>query len=175
MRRLVHHGVEFLFEAAGTGCADGADRWQKRDGIRPDRSDPGFNGGAAECGAPIIYGVSDVTIHDAKSDRPSVSFVSEGETCRLECDFIAGCDGFHGVSRQSIPRDILKEYESVWPFGWLGLLADTPPVNPELIYAHHERGFVLCSQRSLTRSRYYLQVPLSDKVEAWSDERFWMS
>ncbi|HCF8110197.1 TPA: 4-hydroxybenzoate 3-monooxygenase, partial [Klebsiella pneumoniae] len=79
----------------------------------------------------------------------------------------------HGVSRQSIPAGILQTYESVWPFGWLGLLADTPPVNPELIYAHHQRGFVLCSQRSLTRSRYYLQVPLSDKVEAWSDERFW--
>ena len=77
------------------------------------------------------------------------------------------------MSRQSIPADILKTYESVWPFGWLGLLADTPPVNPELIYAHHQRGFVLCSQRSLTRSRYYLQVPLSDKVEDWSDERFW--
>ena len=118
-------------------------------------------------------GVEQVQLHDLKSDRPSVTFVKNGETCRLECDFVAGCDGFHGVSRQSIPRDILREYESIWPFGWLGLLADTPPVNPELIYAHHERGFVLCSQRSLTRSRYYLQVPLSDRVEQWSDERFW--
>ncbi len=125
------------------------------------------------CGAQTIYGVEQVELHDLKSDKPCVTFVKNGETCRLECDFVAGCDGFHGVSRQSIPRDILREYESIWPFGWLGLLADTPPVNHELIYAHHERGFVLCSQRSLTRSRYYLQVPLSDKVEQWSDERFW--
>lgn len=91
----------------------------------------------------------------------------------MDCDYIAGCDGFHGVSRQSIPAGVLKQYERVYPFGWLGLLADTPPVNHELIYAHHERGFVLCSQRSHTRSRYYLQVPLQERVEDWSDERFW--
>ncbi|HCL7894763.1 TPA: 4-hydroxybenzoate 3-monooxygenase [Raoultella ornithinolytica] len=171
---LVHHGVEFLFEGQRVPVAltelTGGKSVMVYGQTEVTRD---LMAARADCGALVIYGVSDVMIQDAKSDRPSVSFVSGGETCRLECDFIAGCDGFHGVSRQSIPRDILKEYESIWPFGWLGLLSDTPPVNPELIYAHHERGFVLCSQRSLTRSRYYLQVPLSDKVEAWSDQRFW--
>ena len=120
-----------------------------------------------------IYGVSHVQLFEIKGDSPYVTFEKQGETCRIDCDYIAGCDGFHGVSRHAIPEDILREYERVYPFGWLGLLADTPPVNHELIYAHHERGFVLCSQRSLTRSRYYLQVPLTDTVEAWPDERFW--
>jgi len=91
----------------------------------------------------------------------------------LDCDYIAGCDGFHGVSRQSIPSDTLREYERVYPFGWLGLLADTPPVAEELIYSAPERGFALSSMRSLSRSRYYLQVPLTDTVEEWSDDRFW--
>ncbi len=171
---LVHHGVEFLFDGQRVPVAlseltDGKSVMvYGQTEVTRD-----LMAARTASGAPIVYGVSEVAIHDAKSDRPTVTYLSEGETCRLECDFIAGCDGFHGVSRQSIPADILKTYESVWPFGWLGLLADTPPVNPELIYAHHQRGFVLCSQRSLTRSRYYLQVPLSDKVEAWSDERFW--
>lgn len=171
---LVHHGVEFLFDGQRVPVAlseltDGKSVMvYGQTEVTRD-----LMAARAASGAPIVYGVSEVAIHDAKSDRPTITYLSEGETCRLECDFIAGCDGFHGVSRQSIPAGILQTYESVWPFGWLGLLADTPPVNPELIYAHHQRGFVLCSQRSLTRSRYYLQVPLSDKVEAWSDERFW--
>ena len=171
---LVHYGVEFLFDGQRVPVSlseltDGKSVMvYGQTEVTRD-----LMAARAASDAPIVYGVSEVTIHDAKSDRPTITYLSEGEFCRLECDFIAGCDGFHGVSRQSIPADILKTYESVWPFGWLGLLADTPPVNPELIYAHHQRGFVLCSQRSLTRSRYYLQVPLSDKVEAWSDERFW--
>lgn len=171
---LVHHGVEFIFDGkripvalseltGGKSVMVYGQTEVTRD-LMQARSD---------CGAPTIYGVQQVDIHDAKSDRPFVTFEKEGEKCRIECDFIAGCDGFHGVSRQSIPRDVIREYESIWSFGWLGLLADTPPVNPELIYAHHERGFVLCSQRSLTRSRYYLQVPLSEQVDSWSDERFW--
>ncbi|VDR29953.1 p-hydroxybenzoate hydroxylase [Raoultella terrigena] len=171
---LVHHGVEFLFEGQRVPldltALSGGKSVMVYGQTEVTRD---LMAARADCGAPIVYGVSDVVVHDAKSDRPAITFVSGGETHRLSCDFIAGCDGFHGVSRQSIPRELLKEYESVWPFGWLGMLADTPPVNPELIYAHHERGFVLCSQRSLTRSRYYLQVPLSDKVEQWSDERFW--
>ena len=171
---LEHHGVEFLFDGERVPVSlseltDGKSVMvYGQTEVTRD-----LMAARAASDAPIVYGVSEVTIHDAKSDRPTITYLSEGEFCRLECDFIAGCDGFHGVSRQSIPADILKTYESVWPFGWLGLLADTPPVNPELIYAHHQRGFVLCSQRSLTRSRYYLQVPLSDKVEDWSDERFW--
>jgi len=124
-------------------------------------------------GAPIIYAASNVQPHELKGERPYVTFEKDGQTHRLDCDYIAGCDGFHGVSRQSIPEGVLKHYERVYPFGWLGLLSDTPPVNHELIYAHHERGFVLCSQRSQTRSRYYLQVPLEERVEDWSDERFW--
>ncbi|AXM95076.1 4-hydroxybenzoate 3-monooxygenase [Pseudomonas plecoglossicida] len=124
-------------------------------------------------GAPILYSASNVRLHELKGQRPYVTFDHDGQQQRLDCDYIAGCDGFHGVSRQSIPDGVLKHYERVYPFGWLGLLADTPPVSHELIYAHHERGFVLCSQRSLTRSRYYLQVPLQERVEDWSDQRFW--
>jgi p-hydroxybenzoate 3-monooxygenase len=124
-------------------------------------------------GAPIIYSVENVQPHDMKGDSPYVTYEKDGQTHRIDCDYIAGCDGFHGVARKSIPAEVLTHYERVYPFGWLGLLSDTPPVNHELIYAHHDRGFVLCSQRSLTRSRYYLQVPLTDKVEEWPDERFW--
>ncbi|MDH1265943.1 4-hydroxybenzoate 3-monooxygenase [Pseudomonas sp. GD03944] len=125
------------------------------------------------CGAPTFYEASDVQPHDLQGERPSVTFVHQGQTLRLECDYIAGCDGFHGVSRQSIPADQLREFERVYPFGWLGILADTPPVNDELIYANHERGFALCSMRSPTRTRYYVQVAADERVEDWSDERFW--
>ncbi|CAM2188187.1 p-hydroxybenzoate hydroxylase [Paraburkholderia sacchari] len=126
-----------------------------------------------ESGATTIYEAANVQLHDVKGEAPYVTFEKNGETYRLDCDYIAGCDGFHGVSRKTIPEEVLTHYERVYPFGWLGLLSDTPPANHELIYAHHERGFVLCSQRSTTRSRYYLQVPLNEKVENWSDERFW--
>ncbi|MBP5979611.1 MAG: 4-hydroxybenzoate 3-monooxygenase [Halomonas sp.] len=124
-------------------------------------------------GAMTIYDAENVQPHALDSDRPYITFEKGGETVRLNCDYIAGCDGFHGVSRQSIPKDRIKEFEKVYPFGWLGMLSDTPPVSDELIYARHERGFSLCSMRSATRSRYYLQVPLDEKVEDWSDERFW--
>ncbi len=123
--------------------------------------------------APIFYGVPDVQLHDLKGEAPWVSFTLNGETVRLDCDHIAGCDGFHGVSRRSIPAGALTEFERIYPFGWLGLLSDTPPVAEELIYASHERGFALCSMRSATRSRYYLQVGLEENVEDWSDQRFW--
>ncbi|AIZ33123.1 4-hydroxybenzoate 3-monooxygenase [Pseudomonas parafulva] len=126
-----------------------------------------------QSGAPIFYGVSNVQPHGLKDEQPYITFEHEGQVQRVDCDYIAGCDGFHGVSRQSIPEGVLEQYERVYPFGWLGLLSDTPPVNHELIYAHHDRGFVLCSQRSATRSRYYLQVPLQERVEDWSDDRFW--
>ncbi|WP_213303643.1 4-hydroxybenzoate 3-monooxygenase [Paraburkholderia sacchari] len=126
-----------------------------------------------ESGATTIYEAANVQLHDVKGEAPYVTFEKNGETYRLDCDYIAGCDGFHGVSRKTIPEEVLTHYERIYPFGWLGMLSDTPPANHELIYAHHERGFVLCSQRSTTRSRYYLQVPLTEKVENWSDERFW--
>ncbi|HAA44329.1 MAG: 4-hydroxybenzoate 3-monooxygenase [Halomonas sp. 54_146] len=124
-------------------------------------------------GVATIYEAENVQPHDLESDQPYITFEKNGETVRLDCDYIAGCDGFHGISRQSIPQDRIKEFEKVYPFGWLGILSDTPPVSDELIYARHERGFSLCSMRSATRSRYYLQVPLDEKVEDWSDERFW--
>ncbi|HBK52142.1 MAG TPA: 4-hydroxybenzoate 3-monooxygenase [Pseudomonas sp.] len=124
-------------------------------------------------GAPIIYSAANVQPHELKGEKPYLTFEKDDRVQRVDCDYIAGCDGFHGISRQSIPEGVLKQYERVYPFGWLGLLSDTPPVNHELIYANHARGFALCSQRSQTRSRYYLQVPLQDRVEEWSDERFW--
>jgi len=124
-------------------------------------------------GLPTIYEASKVTVHDFDGTQPYVLYEKDGQQHRLDCDFIAGCDGFHGVCRASVPQGAITEYEKVYPFGWLGLLADTPPVHHELIYANTSRGFALCSQRSATRSRYYLQVPLTDKVEAWSDAAFW--
>ena len=124
-------------------------------------------------GGQTLYSASNVQPHGMKTDSPYVTFDKDGESWRLDCDYIAGCDGFHGVSRQSIPSDVLNVFERVYPFGWLGVLADTPPVNDELVYARHERGFALCSQRSASRSRYYLQVPAQEKVEDWSDQRFW--
>lgn len=127
----------------------------------------------AASGAMSVYEATDVELHDVTSEKPYVTFTHQGERVRLDCDYIAGCDGFHGVARRSIPAERLSVFERVYPFGWLGLLSDTPPVNHELIYASSERGFSLCSQRSATRSRYYLQVGLEEKVEDWSDERFW--
>ncbi|MEK1941212.1 MAG: 4-hydroxybenzoate 3-monooxygenase [Pseudomonas sp.] len=124
-------------------------------------------------GAPTFYSASNVQPHELKGEQPYITFEHNGERHRLDCDYIAGCDGFHGVSRQSIPEGVLKEFERMYPFGWLGILADTPPVNEELIYANHERGFALCSMRSPTRTRYYVQVGAEEKVEDWSDERFW--
>lgn len=127
----------------------------------------------AEAGATTLYEVRDVQPHDLKSDRPWLTFEHQGQAFRLECDYIAGCDGFHGVARQSIPPESLNIFERVYPFGWLGILADTPPVHEELVYAKHPRGFALCSMRSPTRSRYYLQVPADEDLEQWSDARFW--
>ncbi|MBF4558393.1 4-hydroxybenzoate 3-monooxygenase [Pseudomonas sp. p50] len=124
-------------------------------------------------GATTLYGASNVELHGMKTEEPYITFDKDGETFRLDCDYIAGCDGFHGVARQSIPATCLNIFERVYPFGWLGILADTPPVHDELVYARHEQGFALCSMRSATRTRYYVQVPADDKVENWSDERFW--
>ena len=122
---------------------------------------------------PTIYEANDVQIHDFDSEHPSVSYEKDGQRHTITCDFIAGCDGFHGVCRASVPSKSIQEFEKVYPFGWLGVLSDTPPVHEELIYVNSTRGFALCSQRSTTRSRYYLQVPLTDKVEQWSDDAFW--
>ena len=170
---LVHHGVELVFNHQHIRVD-----FEKEIGkhvvvygqteVTRDLMDA-----RAATGGLTVYEAEDVALHDIDSDAPYVTYRHNGENHRLDCNFIAGCDGFHGVSRPSIPADVLKTYERVYPFGWLGLLSDTPPVSEELIYAKHANGFALCSQRSTTRSRYYLQVPLSDTVEDWSDERFW--
>lgn len=120
-----------------------------------------------------FYEAENVQIHEFYSEKPSVSFNYQGKQVTVQCDFIAGCDGYHGICRASVPEDKIKTFERIYPFGWLGILADVPPVADELIYVQSERGFALCSMRSNTRSRYYLQVPLTDKVENWSDEKFW--
>jgi p-hydroxybenzoate 3-monooxygenase len=124
-------------------------------------------------GAEIVFGAQDVTPVEVTSTRPMVRYSLDGIAHSVECDFIAGCDGFHGVSRKTIPEAVRQTFERVYPFGWLGILSETPPVSHELIYANHQRGFALCSMRSMTRSRYYVQCSTQDQVEAWSDDRFW--
>lgn len=171
---LVHDGFELAFD----GRSERIDLKKLTDGktvmvygqteVTRDLMDA-----RATAGAMTIYEAENVKLNGVKSDSPYVTFEHSGEPVRLDCDYIAGCDGFHGVSRQSIPQEKLNIFERVYPFGWLGILADTPPVNPELIYANHERGFALCSMRSATRTRYYVQVGADDKVEDWSDQRFW--
>jgi p-hydroxybenzoate 3-monooxygenase len=172
---LVHHGIELLFK----GTRHRIDMHGLTDGKsvmvygQTEVTHDLMDARKAE-GLTTIYEVGDtVTLHDFDGKQPKVRYVKDGKTHEIECDFIAGCDGFHGVSRASAPANLLKTYEKVYPFGWLGVLADVPPVSPELIYANTDRGFALCSMRSHTRSRYYVQVPLSDKVEAWSDDAFW--
>ena len=127
----------------------------------------------AGAGLTTVYEAQQVAIHDFDTNKPRVVYEKYGQKFEIDCDFIAGCDGFHGVCRASAPRNAIKEFEKVYPFGWLGLLSDTPPVHDELIYINSPRGFALCSQRSKTRSRYYLQVPLTDTVEEWTDAAFW--
>jgi p-hydroxybenzoate 3-monooxygenase len=171
---LPHQGIELLF-----------------DGVRHRIDFPALTGGKqvmvygqteltkdlmearAAAGLPTVYEAKEVAVQDFDTERPRVRYLKDGVAHEIECDFIAGCDGFHGVCRASVPKNAIANFERVYPAGWLGLLSDTPPVSEELIYAKHERGFALCSMRSHTRSRYYLQVPLTEKVEEWSDQRFW--
>jgi p-hydroxybenzoate 3-monooxygenase len=127
----------------------------------------------AKMGGKVIHNVDDVKLHDLKSDTPSITFKQGDAVHRIDCDYVIGADGFHGVSRKSIPADVLREYEKVYPFGWLGVLSRTKPVSPELVYSKSDRGFALCSLRSQVLSRYYIQVPLTDTVEDWSDDDFW--
>ncbi len=123
-------------------------------------------------GANFVFSAGDVQIHDVRTNAPWITFESNGDTVRIDCDVVAGCDGFHGVSRTAIPDSAKTEYEKSYPFGWLGVLSETPPL-PTLLYANHENGFALCSQRSEMLSRYYVQCPLEDTVDQWSDDRFW--
>ncbi len=170
---LVHHGVELAFggsrhridmhAATGKTVVIYGQTEVTRDLMDARKA----------AGQTSVYQAADVTPHDFDTDHPRVSYVTDGVTREIACDFIVGCDGFHGVSRASVKPSAIKTYERIYPFGWLGLLSDTPPVSNELIYVSHERGFALCTMRSTRRSRYYVQCPLDDRVEAWSDERFW--
>lgn len=128
---------------------------------------------ASERGLDIVFEAQDLGLHDVDSDHPSVSYVANGETIKIQADFIAGCDGFHGPSRRSVPRARVREFEREYPFGWLGVLADVPPCHSELIYSNGPRGFALASMRSPTRSRYYIQVPQGERLDAWPEERLW--
>ncbi len=128
----------------------------------------------ASCGLQTVYGAGDAAVHDFDGQTPRVSYKKDGQAHELQADFIAGCDGFHGVCRKAVPEGAVTEFERTYPFGWLGVLADVPPVSPHaIVYGNSARGFSLCSMRSLTRSRYYVQCPIDDRVEAWSDQRFW--
>ncbi len=124
-------------------------------------------------GLTSVYEAADVTPHDFDTDHPRVTYVRDGVASELTCDFIAGCDGFHGVSRASVKPSAIKTFERIYPFGWLGILSETPPVSHELIYSNHARGFALCTMRSMRRSRYYVQCSLDDHVDQWPDARFW--
>jgi p-hydroxybenzoate 3-monooxygenase len=128
---------------------------------------------AAERGLEVIYGTEDVALHEIEGEAPFITYRKDGREQKLSARFVVGCDGFHGPSRRAVPATVAREFERVYPFGWLGILADVPPCHDELIYANHERGFALASMRSKTRSRYYIDVPLTERVEDWSDDRLW--
>ena len=136
--------------------------------IQKDLYDSGVS-----AGWPIIFEAEDVQLHDITGETPSLSYTVRRETTTVEADYIAGCDGFHGVSRQAIPADVRREYERLYPFGWMGVLSETPPVSHELIYARHERGFALCSMRNPMLSRYYLQCSADTDAASWTDDQFW--
>ncbi len=170
---LVHHGVELSFGAGRQridlkGLTGRNVVVYGQTEVTRDLMDA-----REAAGAVTVYEAENVSIHDFDSAKPSVRYQKDGAQHEIECDFIAGCDGFHGVCRQSVPPAAMQTFDRVYPFGWLGVLSDTRPVSEELIYVCHERGFALCSMRSPTRSRYYIQCSLAERVEEWPDERFW--
>ncbi len=171
---LPHGGIELLFKGARHridlhGLTDGKQVtvYGQTDVTRD------LMEARAAAGLVTVYNAAPASLHDFDTTTPRVRYEKDGITHEICCDFIAGCDGYHGISRASVPADALRLYEKVYPFGWLGVLADVPPVSHELIYANTGRGFALCSMRSETRSRYYVQVPTEERVENWSDEAFW--
>src|SRR5262245_19028417 len=171
--RLIHEGVELAFDGRRhridlQALSGKVVTIYGQAEIQKDLMDA-----LAAAGTNIVYEAEDVSLHGIASDAPSLRYRKDGGTHEIACDFIAGCDGFHGVSRQAIPQEVIRIYERVYPFGWLGILSDTRPVNHELIYANSERGFALCTMRSMTRSRYYLQVPAEEDPDDWPDARFW--
>jgi p-hydroxybenzoate 3-monooxygenase len=170
---LVHHGVELCFGGVRhridfQGLVGKSVTVYGQTEVTHDLMDARM-----ALGAPAVYEAESVSVHDFDGKSPRVRYLKDGKQHEVECDFIAGCDGFHGVTRQSIPASAITTRERIYPFGWLGILCDTPPVSDELIYINHERGFALCTMRSMTRSRYYVQCSLAEEVEAWPDERFW--
>jgi p-hydroxybenzoate 3-monooxygenase len=170
---LVHHGIELCY--AGTRHRVDFRELVGRSVVVYGQTEitRDLMSARLAAGGTTLYEAQEVSLHHIESARPQVTFRQQGQEQRLDCDFIIGCDGFHGVSRASIPHDVFKCYERVYPFGWLGIMVDQPPVAEELIYVNHERGFALCSMRSATRSRLYLQCPLEDRIEDWPDERFY--
>ena len=170
---LVHHGFDLAFEGARhridlTGLTGKPVMVYGQTELTKDLFDQRMKDNGT-----FVFEAEDVRIENDASATPCVHFKANGEQHQVDCEFIAGCDGFHGASRQSIPDDVLKTYERVYPFGWLGVLTDRPPVAEELVYANHQRGFALCSMRSMQRSRYYIQCAVDDTVENWSDDAFW--
>lgn len=170
---LVHHGIELAFGGARhridmTKATGKTVTVYGQTEVTRDLMDARL-----AAGLTTVYDADNVGLHDFDGTQPRIRYEKDGRTHEVACDFIAGCDGFHGVSRQSVKPEALTVFERVYPFGWLGLLSDTPPVSDELIYNNHERGFALCSMRSPHRSRYYLQCALDEQVENWSDDKFW--
>ena len=171
---IPHHGVNIAFGQEVENIALGASTGGKvvtaygQTEVTKDLYDLRMKNGS-----PVIYSAENVSISDFDSDNPTVSYDQDGKTTTFDCELIAGCDGYHGVSRASIPQSAINVFEKIYPFGWLGLLADTPPVSTEVVYANAERGFALCSMRSMTRSRYYIQCGVDDHVDNWSDDAFW--
>ena len=170
---LVHHGVELAFGGARHridmhGATGKTVMIYGQTEVTLD-----LMNARKAAGLTTVYQAADVKPLDFDTDHPRVSYVKDGVSHEIACDFIAGCDGFHGVSRASIKPEAIQTYDRIYPFGWLGILSETPPVSHELIYANHERGFALCTMRSNHRSRYYVQCPLDDDIDQWSDDRFW--
>jgi p-hydroxybenzoate 3-monooxygenase len=171
--RLVHHGFSLAFAGRSVrvdlqGLAGGSVSVYGQTEVTKDLIDARI-----AANAELKFEASDVALEGIGSAKPMVRYRHGGQSHELHCDFIAGCDGYHGICRRSIPQDAMQTFERVYPFGWLGILADVPPAGEELTYSNHERGFALCSMRSLTRSRYYIQCGLDEKVSEWSDARFW--
>ena len=170
---LVHHGVELAFAGARHRIDMKAATGKTVMIYGQTEVTLDLMNARKAAGLTTVYEAADVKPHDFDSDRPSVSYLKDGVTHEIACDFIAGCDGFHGVSRASITPSAIQTFEREYPFGWLGILSETPPVSHELIYSNHARGFALCTMRSMRRSRYYVQCPLDDHIDQWPDARFW--
>jgi p-hydroxybenzoate 3-monooxygenase len=170
---LVHHGVELAFAGARHRIDMKAATGKTVMIYGQTEVTLDLMNARKAAGRTTVYEAADVRPHDFDTDRPRVSYLKDGVSHEIACDFIAGCDGFHGVSRASVKASAIETFERIYPFGWLGILSETPPVSNELIYNNHARGFALCTMRSMHRSRYYLQCPLDDHVDQWPDQRFW--